>query len=228
MLDRGLLAYDALGRARARASRPPLAYGVERRAAEPRQRVPRRGPLRGQRDARARGRARPPAREPPARAVLVRPGHGPARGHHARLQHGDRRRSTSARSRTAASTSRACSTARQEVAANIGGSGAAVVRRCVRPRRAAARCCATQYGDRGFEAGRHAAAADARAARRRCARDATRAGARTPAPFTDLRVRGSGARPRDARDDASTASRRGWIDGALDAARAAPARHGGS
>ena len=93
MLDRGLLAYDALVAARAAASRPPLAYGVDVVPREPRRRRTSRPPAtRPTRCARSRPASGTPRREPAARAVLVRPRHRPARGHHAHLQHGDRRR----------------------------------------------------------------------------------------------------------------------------------------
>ena len=56
-----------------------------------------------------------------AAAVRLRPRHRPARDHHARLQHRDRRGHRATRSRTAGWTSRACSTADQEVAGGVGG-----------------------------------------------------------------------------------------------------------
>ena len=63
-----------------------------------------------------------------AAAVRLRPGRRPARGHHARLQHGDRRGQHAARSRTAGSRSRGSSTAsRTSPAASAGA--ARVVRR---------------------------------------------------------------------------------------------------
>ena len=89
LLDRGLTGLRRAGRARGADSGGDRV----RRGRGPRgplERLSRRHPHRGQRLPRARGRARPPGRAASAGAVLVRPRHGPARRHHAGLQHRDR------------------------------------------------------------------------------------------------------------------------------------------
>ena len=91
MLDRGLREYLALTD---RDDRFPaaLAYGVHSVPEPQRMALADRGALRRQRDAGARRRPREAARERAAAAVLVRPRHRAARGHHARVQHRDHRR----------------------------------------------------------------------------------------------------------------------------------------
>ena len=109
MFDRGLEQLHRPGRA-LREDSPLAGLRRQRAPAEPRHGVPDGRALRRQRDASAAGGPAGPPVGAAAAAVRLRPGHGPARDHHARVQHGDRGRSTRAPSRTAGSTSRACST----------------------------------------------------------------------------------------------------------------------
>ena len=137
------------------------------------------GARRGQRRPRDRRRPRLEGVERAAAAVRVRPRHRPPRRDHADLQHRDRRRQPAARSRTAASTSRACSTAQQEVAANIGGRPPASFGLLVRDV-GGRRVTASQLGRAARRAGRAPAAADQGAARRGRGVVAPRSAAPTP------------------------------------------------
>ena len=128
------------------------------------------------------GLGRAPASEPPA-AVLVRPRHGPARGHDP-VYNTAIVAANSARTPTAGSSSRGCSTRDQEVAANIGGTGGERVRRP----RARSRAAAAAHPVRRAVRPRPRPGARARAARRRRERGGTRRA--YAGPFTDLRVRG--------------------------------------
>ena len=198
MLDRGLLAYDALA-AREHGIPSSAAYDVDQLPRSRSRRLPRGGPGRVQRDAGPAGRARAARLEPSARALRLRPGHGPAGGHHAGVQHGDRRGQPAddpvRRTRP-----------RAPVRRRPGGRGERrrLGSRGVRP------ACARRPVDpvRGppLRAGCHAAAADAGAARRARRRvRAARLRRAVPRPARG----GRGRARRRAGDARATASRRG-------------------
>ena len=194
----------------------------QRRPGEPRHRVPRGRPLRGERDARARGRARraSAASAPPAlysfdpdtgRLAVTTPAYNTAIvavNQHAfpyggldlaRLYDGD-----------------------QEVAANIGGTGAAGFGLVAR---AGSHVLRTQYGRALVRGRRRAAAADAGAARRRRERGRGGHARLRRAVHRPARAR-NGARARDAGDQ-RLPLHAGLDRRALDAARAGGrTRHG--